>query len=129
MQFFFYFQAEDGIRDADVTGVQTCALPFLGIPVIPTTATTGEGLEALKDAAIRVALGQLRPRPTPVPQTAGEPATLLYGRAEEIASLVVRGQTRPGADLTARLDRLIISPTWGLFLMLALLAGVFWLTI
>src|SRR5256885_7689201 len=30
--FFFFFQAEDGIRDYKVTGVQTCALPiFLGI--------------------------------------------------------------------------------------------------
>src|SRR5690554_7972046 len=28
--FFFFFQAEDGIRDADVTGVQTCALPISG---------------------------------------------------------------------------------------------------
>src|SRR6266498_487994 len=27
---FFFFQAEDGIRDADVTGVQTCALPIFG---------------------------------------------------------------------------------------------------
>src|SRR5207245_5353865 len=27
--FFFFFQAEDGIRDATVTGVQTCALPIL----------------------------------------------------------------------------------------------------
>src|SRR5271169_7117786 len=26
---FFFFQAEDGIRDATVTGVQTCALPIL----------------------------------------------------------------------------------------------------
>src|SRR6266498_1775657 len=26
--FSFFFQAEDGIRDADVTGVQTCALPI-----------------------------------------------------------------------------------------------------
>src|SRR3989442_6388581 len=26
--FYFFFQAEDGIRDADVTGVQTCALPI-----------------------------------------------------------------------------------------------------
>ena len=26
----FFFQAEDGIRDYDVTGVQTCALPILG---------------------------------------------------------------------------------------------------
>src|SRR6266498_5664273 len=25
---FFFFQAKDGIRDADVTGVQTCALPI-----------------------------------------------------------------------------------------------------
>src|SRR5207245_7218912 len=29
-QLFFFFQAEDGIRDATVTGVQTCALPILG---------------------------------------------------------------------------------------------------
>src|SRR6266481_262342 len=27
---FFFFQAEDGIRDGTVTGVQTCALPILG---------------------------------------------------------------------------------------------------
>src|SRR2546430_10571995 len=26
----FFFQAEDGIRDLTVTGVQTCALPILG---------------------------------------------------------------------------------------------------
>src|SRR6266498_5244571 len=30
LRFFFFFQAEDGIRDADVTGVQTCALPISG---------------------------------------------------------------------------------------------------
>src|SRR5437773_12342424 len=28
MVVFFFFQAEDGIRDRDVTGVQTCALPI-----------------------------------------------------------------------------------------------------
>src|SRR3712207_8127940 len=28
---FFFFQAEDGIRDIGVTGVQTCALPISGI--------------------------------------------------------------------------------------------------
>src|SRR5215203_7155143 len=28
MSFFFFFQAEDGIRDIGVTGVQTCALPI-----------------------------------------------------------------------------------------------------
>src|SRR5437868_10580030 len=28
---FFFFQAEDGIRDRNVTGVQTCALPISGV--------------------------------------------------------------------------------------------------
>src|SRR2546429_5419844 len=28
IRFFFFFQAEDGIRDVAVTGVQTCALPI-----------------------------------------------------------------------------------------------------
>ena len=28
---FFFFQAEDGIRDYDVTGVQTCALPIFWV--------------------------------------------------------------------------------------------------
>src|SRR2546430_3929481 len=36
---FFFFQAEDGIRDLTVTGVQTCALPISAIaPVKPATA-------------------------------------------------------------------------------------------
>src|SRR6266446_8960849 len=30
--FFFFFQAEDGIRDYKVTGVQTCALPICLTP-------------------------------------------------------------------------------------------------
>src|SRR5260370_3289362 len=29
---FFFFQAEDGIRDSSVTGVQTCALPICASP-------------------------------------------------------------------------------------------------
>src|SRR5207244_5710571 len=29
---FFFFQAEDGIRDDLVTGVQTCALPIFSLP-------------------------------------------------------------------------------------------------
>src|SRR3989449_3400080 len=31
--FFFFFQAEDGIRDVAVTGVQTCALPISILPL------------------------------------------------------------------------------------------------
>src|SRR5205807_2951274 len=32
--FFFFFQAEDGIRDYKVTGVQTCALPIFLLLVL-----------------------------------------------------------------------------------------------
>src|SRR3989454_7579738 len=31
---FFFFQAEDGIRDYKVTGVQTCALPISPVGVV-----------------------------------------------------------------------------------------------
>src|SRR2546430_8182142 len=34
---FFFFQAEDGIRDLTVTGVQTCALPILVRVCLPAT--------------------------------------------------------------------------------------------
>src|SRR6266513_3037153 len=39
--FFFFFQAEDGIRYRNVTGVQTCALPILRYEYTPWT--TGYG--------------------------------------------------------------------------------------
>src|SRR5699024_11891101 len=32
---FFFFQAEDGIRDRNVTGVQTCALPISSLDELP----------------------------------------------------------------------------------------------
>src|SRR3712207_7673823 len=34
----FFFQAEDGIRDIGVTGVQTCALPIWGEDEVPDGA-------------------------------------------------------------------------------------------
>src|SRR2546430_6762555 len=40
MLFFFFFQAEDGIRDLTVTGVQTCALPITK----PTCADDNGGI-------------------------------------------------------------------------------------
>src|SRR5687767_15962714 len=37
----FFFQAEDGIRDKLVTGVQTCALPIFRVPVRPASHPVG----------------------------------------------------------------------------------------
>src|SRR5690349_22079745 len=38
--FFFFFQAEDGIRDLYVTGVQTCALPIFWSRRMPAFLST-----------------------------------------------------------------------------------------
>src|SRR5215510_15822747 len=41
--FFFFFQAEDGIRGGHVTGVQTCALPISFSPVARSEAAARNG--------------------------------------------------------------------------------------
>src|SRR5205807_6735838 len=40
IHFFFFFQAEDGIRDYKVTGVQTCALPIFYTYIAPLLGQT-----------------------------------------------------------------------------------------
>src|SRR5256886_3848125 len=47
---FFFFQAEDGIRDLTVTGVQTCALPIFSIGVAPLDTEAGELMHSLAAA-------------------------------------------------------------------------------
>src|SRR5256885_3336480 len=58
---FFFFQAEDGIRDYKVTGVQTCALPIwlslslleaMACGVAPVATDVGSDGEALRGAGI-----------------------------------------------------------------------------
>src|SRR5882762_4144005 len=45
----FFFQAEDGIRDSSVTGVQTCALPILERVLYPTLFTDPEQVRISKE--------------------------------------------------------------------------------
>src|SRR6266566_7381333 len=54
--FFFFFQAEDGIRDYKVTGVQTCALPiFDGTGSIGPVVTAGRSPVAADEIALGAA--------------------------------------------------------------------------
>src|SRR3712207_204112 len=53
--FFFFFQAEDGIRDIGVTGVQTCALPICLIP--PGLDGSEQSLEAVLARMVGPGLG------------------------------------------------------------------------
>src|SRR5699024_11501619 len=52
----FYFQAEDGIRDRNVTGVQTCALPILGLGLLVEQIRTA--LPGLPQTQVRTAVEQ-----------------------------------------------------------------------
>src|SRR5690606_39501342 len=59
----FFFEAEDGIRDFHVTGVQTCALPILvneGIAVFQGTLSleNNGGFASVRSGAIEQDLGK-----------------------------------------------------------------------
>src|SRR5207249_9767750 len=63
----FFFQAEDGIRDRNVTGVQTCALPILPCST-PREEKSSRGVEhgIHKDACV---VGPTSPRRRVASQT------------------------------------------------------------
>src|SRR2546423_11734019 len=48
----FFFQAEDGIRDKLVTGVQTCALPISSTSALKYCQATGSGKTKVMSLAV-----------------------------------------------------------------------------
>src|SRR3989442_15623068 len=56
---FFFFQAEDGIRDADVTGVQTCALPISLVTMVGTNIGAGRLVRARRVAWVGAGLAAM----------------------------------------------------------------------
>src|SRR2546427_7979471 len=57
--FFFFFQAEDGIRDLTVTGVQTCALPICTLGIRPEALRVARAQVATDAAAQRQVMGRV----------------------------------------------------------------------
>src|SRR2546427_827062 len=55
----FFFQAEDGIRDLTVTGVQTCALPISGTLKINATSVQGTGGSIASNGQLQLSGQQL----------------------------------------------------------------------
>src|SRR5688572_33248983 len=85
MCIFFFFQAEDGIRDLTVTGVQTCALPI-------STAARGDHRE--RDARVVDAAGGDGPVASDRVHQRCQPVAGEIGRAscrERVESGVVDG--------------------------------------
>lgn len=100
----------------------------LGVPVVGTAAGQGLGLGKLMAAVERVCAAPQEAEKgrgeTPRP---GEEARV--ARAEQLARAVVRCRRADASARDRRLDRILTSRRTGIPVMLALLAGVLWLTI
>ena len=113
---------------------------MLGIPVIPCSARTEEGLPELLDAVLKTAASTPRPTAIPYPPSAEDPqldetrrmeikAAAIVLRAEEIAGASVRMQSNAVQSRDRRIDRILTSRATGIPMMLLLLAGILFLTI
>src|SRR5690349_23303227 len=94
--FFFFFQAEDGIRDLYVTGVQTCALPISAAaaarpPAAPASAPAARQLEPAAAAT------------SPAPRAA--PAAALQAPAASLAPVIRSEERRVGKEWRSRGSR------------------------
>src|SRR5499427_7704758 len=109
--FFFFFQAEDGIRDHCVTGVQTCALPICCAVQIGTceprikphsTSRLQRASPSAVQASPRVASREITWPPSELPHAASATSKI---RESFMAVLIGRGLrdlsdlARPAAEL------------------------------
>src|SRR2546425_13298874 len=128
---FFFFQAEDGIRDKLVTGVQTCALPIFmavreaafqelrrdlldqvgsAVAVALDHCLTYEEVRDLRDRLVRenVYLQEEIRREHPFEELVGSSPTLLAAlrKVDQVApantSVLILGETGTGKELIAR---------------------------
>src|SRR5437660_6255636 len=90
--FFFFFQAEDGIRDGHVTGVQTCALPIFRARV--------RGRQARRDRSAKSPFAS--PSRTPPIPSGGVPICGRSRRASGSFAALVRRSARRAAFPRAR---------------------------
>src|SRR6266853_1922388 len=115
MFFFFFFQAEDGIRDLTVTGVQTCALPISGGTLVASAAIVG---------AVAWLLWPARPEPfitkepafastVPAKPEPAAPSPAAPVRATPAAATRARATPAPATpESVTRIDLDATAPTW-----------------
>ncbi|WP_110954527.1 ferrous iron transport protein B [Anaerosinus massiliensis] len=106
----------------------------LGVPVVGTTARTGEGMEDLKRTLFEVANNEINSTPRKVQMDSADPSedeivATLYQHAEQISQQVVQKKAAEKKSLEHRLDDLLTSRWFGYPVMLLLLSCVFWITI
>src|SRR5437764_4909818 len=107
IQMFFFFQAEDGIRDTSVTGVQTCALPITLRALVGSSNTTRARLFPLEGndcAAMMFTLRSASARQI-LPSVPGLSSIV---RVNSLTTGILRtslSSSGAGRDASSRLDR------------------------
>src|SRR5699024_11341844 len=93
---FFFFQAEDGIRDRNVTGVQTCALPISAPTEGPlcdsgvASSRTGGAIQSEHRRACTI--GSMSFLPAELPHTAARGAKIGRASCRERVEKTVEGE-------------------------------------
>src|SRR5215471_5685629 len=90
---FFFFQAEDGIRDLYVTGVQTCALPISLSEALPPGYVTVERERSMSD--------RMRGRP-------GEVSKVAVRLGDQLMTLEVKNG-QPAAEICREVRGVVLS--------------------
>src|SRR3712207_965955 len=102
----FFFQAEDGIRDIGVTGVQTCALP---ICAIPRTSVTKPGVSSRAPPTRTSA-------PSMTSRAGGRPARNAWVKRCHVFRPCARSSSEPRIESATRISTVgptpISWPTW-----------------
>src|SRR5437764_3634571 len=80
--FIFFFQAEDGIRDTSVTGVQTCALPIC-LPAAAAALLRRRPVDVADAAGVPVGAGETVEELPPRPAGGGNAEHPEVARSEE----------------------------------------------
>src|SRR2546430_4700698 len=101
--FFFFFQAEDGIRDLTVTGVQTCALPILYLQALHARSQLDQGRWTEAAEAAALVLGDSRTSSIPRIH-AGVVLGLVRARRGDPGSDEVVDQARALSELAEELQ-------------------------
>src|SRR5437762_13953796 len=92
--FVFFFQAEDGIRDTSVTGVQTCALPICDLGVSEAEVSEMEKRLAARDLSFD-------PAPEPEDEEPYSPAAYLPAPdADPAAQEIGRASCRERVEIS-----------------------------
>src|SRR3989442_13367814 len=99
VSFVFFFQAEDGIRDADVTGVQTCALPISRVELLTVLRRGGAPQRVVRRLGPRRSPGEAQ-------QTAGHVARGVGGALLDLLAMPRR--VGPPAGIRAELRRAVL---------------------